>query len=271
VATTAHKRLLFFTNAGRVFMVPAYEIPATSRTAKGNALQNFIEISAQERVTAIYALPDEKTTGEYLTMATTNGLIKKTPLEDFANIRRSGLKAINLKGSDTLEWVEPSSKNDQVFLVTRSGQSIRFKATDIRAMGRTAAGVRGIKLAKNDEVVAMHIIPKDKVSSGQVLVITKNGYGKRTNLNQYRIQGRGGTGIKTAKITTKTGQIVNGSIINKPDVKNTDVLIISEKGQVIRISAHQISELGRSTQGVKVMNPTDMSGQVATFTTWLED
>ncbi len=271
VATTAHKRLLFFTNTGRVFMVPAYEIPATSRTAKGNAIQNFIEIGPGEKVTAIHALPDEKTTSKHLSMATKNGLIKKTPLKAFANIRRTGLKAINLKNNDTLEWVEPSSDNDQIFLVTCQGKSIRFKGSHIRSMGRTASGVRGIRLGKNDEVIAMHIIPKEKASAGQVLVITKNGYGKRTPLSQYRVQGRGGTGIKTANITTKTGTVVNASIINKSDIKETDVLVISERGQVIRISAHQISELGRSTQGVKVMNPTDMSGRVVTFTTWLQE
>lgn len=269
LATTTHKELLFFTNRGRVFSINAYEIPASaSRTAKGQALPNFLELGSDEKVTAVKALPSNEEEGEYLVMATRGGLVKKTSREEFTNIRRSGLIGIGLKDKDTLEWVGLSTGSDEVMLTTRSGQSIRFSEKDVRPMGRTAAGVRGISLRKDDEVVAMHLIQGGKDKNHEVLIITKEGYGKRTPLKEYRKQKRGGSGIKTANVTDKTGVVVTSAVLQADEVPTTDLFIISEKGQVIRIDASGASRLGRSTQGVRVMRPSKTSGKVATFTTW---
>ncbi len=272
LATTTHKQLLFFTNRGRVFSTPAYEIPVTTRTAKGQALPNFLELAANEHVTAVEAIaPNQPDDDAFLIMATTSGQVKKTARRDFANIRRSGLIAINLKAEDALEWVGLSTGEDEVLLVSEQGQAIRFKEKDVRPMGRAAAGVKGMKLKGQDKVVAMHVITSNTDQSKQVMVITANGYGKRTPLKQYRVTGRGGTGIKTATITAKTGPIVNANVIDSATLDTTDVLIISEKGQVIRVSASSINQMGRATQGVKVMKPSEQSGQVATFTTWTKN
>jgi DNA gyrase subunit A len=267
LATTTHKELLFFTNRGRVFATKAYEIPATTRTAKGQALQNFLELGPDEKVTAIQALPAEADSGKYLIMATRQGVIKKTPRQDFLNIRRSGLKAMNLKDDDTLEWAQVSSGKDEIMIVTRNGQAIRFPEKDVRPMGRAAAGVISMRLKKTDQIVAMHVLGGD-VKKQQILVITEQGLGKRTPVGQYRMQHRGGSGIKTANVTAKTGAVVNAAIINTEIIDHTDVLIISQKGQVIRVGVKSISEQGRSTQGVRVMRPGEQSGKVATFTIW---
>lgn len=271
LATTTHKELLFFTNKGRVFATKAYEIPATTRTAKGQAIQNFLELAPEEKVTAIQALPAKDEKGEYLIMATREGLIKKSPRSEFENIRRSGLKAITLHESDTLEWVERSSGKDEVMIITAEGQAIRFPEKNVRGMGRTAAGVSSIRLKKGDKVVAMHVLEQSSAKEKQILVITEHGFGKRTPIRHYRMQGRGGSGIKTAKITSKTGAIVNTSLLDKSTIESTDVLIISEKGQVIRIAVNSISEQGRATQGVRVMRSTGDTGRVATFTTWSQE
>lgn len=271
LATTTHKELLFFTNRGRVFSIKAFEIPVSLRTAKGQALQNFLELGPEEKVTAVKAVSfDNDAKGSFMFMATTQGVIKKTPVADFANIRRSGLIALTLKDNDRLEWVGISSGSDQVMLTTHHGQAIRFSEKDVRAMGRTAAGVRGISLRKGDSVVAMHVIPSGKDGDYEVLVIMREGYGKRTPLKEYRQQNRGGSGIKTAKVTPKTGPVVTAALIAVDQVPETDLFIISDKGQVIRIDASSVNKVGRSTQGVRVMRPSSTSGKVATFTTWRE-
>lgn len=270
LATTTHKELLFFTNLGRVFAARAYEIPATTRTAKGQALQNFLELGPNEKVTAMQALPAEEDSGEYLIMTTRHGHIKKTSRRDFQNIRRSGLKAITLKDSDALEWVAVSSGKDEVIIVTKQGQAIRFSEKDVRPMGRAASGVIGMRLKGDDEVVAMHVVDPSRTKQQEVLVVTEQGFGKRTPVSQYRQQKRGGSGIKTASVMSKTGQLVNATLVDADTVGHTDLLIISEKGQVIRVSAGSISKQGRSTQGVRVMRPSDKSGKVATFTPWTE-
>ncbi|MDP3997028.1 MAG: DNA gyrase subunit A [bacterium] len=269
LATTTHKELLLFTNQGRVFSIKAYEIPATTRTAKGQALQNFLELGPSEKVTAVQALPSADESGAYLFMATKQGLVKKTSRQNFINIRRSGLKAINIKNDDTLEWVAISTGKDEILLITAAGQAVRFSEKDVRPMGRTAAGVRGIHLKKNDNVVSMHVIPADVAKAQEVLVITEEGYGKRTKLTEYRRQKRGGSGIKTAKVTAKTGAIVTASVLASDKISTTDLFIISGKGQVIRIDAAGVSSLGRATQGVRVMRPTPQSGKVAAFTSWI--
>ena len=271
LATTTHKNLLFFTNLGRVFATRAYEIPATTRIAKGQAIQNFLELGPNEKITAIQALPASEDAGEYLIMATRQGTIKKTSRLDFENIRRTGLKAITLKGDDALEWVGVSSGKDEVMLVTKNGQAIRFSEKDVRPMGRTASGVIGMRLKKNDEIVAMHVLQPQQAKKEEILVITEQGFGKRTSISQYRKQGRGGSGIKTASVTSKTGSLVNAAVVSSEEIKETDVLIISEKGQVIRVAASGFSKQGRSTQGVRVMRPSTKSGKVATFTTWSEE
>ncbi len=268
LATTTHKELLFFTNQGRVFALRAYEIPATTRTAKGQALPNFLELAAGERVTAVQALPAKSDDHQYLVMATKGGVVKKTPREEFASIRRSGLKAINLKSGDALEWVAGSTGRDSLLLVTKAGKAIHFRETDVRSMGRSASGVRGVRLGDRDEVVAMHIVPQKTVKNQQVLVITKSGFGKRTPLSQYRLQGRGGFGIKTANIGDKTGPVVNAALIDKASADSTDVFIVSEKGQVVRIEASAITEQSRDTRGVKLMSSSVRGGEVAAFTTW---
>lgn len=268
LATTTHKELLFFTNKGRVFATKAYEIPATTRTAKGQAIQNFLELGADEKITAIQALPAKDEQGKFLIMATRHGLIKKTALDEFSSIRRSGLKAMTLHDSDTLEWVEISSGKDEIILVTRHGQAIRFSEKDVRDMGRTAAGVGSIRLKKDDEVVGMHVLTGGQLKEKEMLVVTENGFGKRTPATNYRSQRRAGSGIKTAKITSKTGAIVNAALLDKATLATTDVLIVSEKGLVIRVAASTISQQGRATQGVRVMRATADTGKVATFTTW---
>lgn len=270
LATTTHKQLLFFTNQGRVFSTNAYEIPATARAAKGQAIQNFLELAAGEKVTAVQDIPDSESAGEYLVMATRGGVIKKTSREDFLNIRRSGLKAIELHSGDTLEWVGVSSGSDRIILATTKGQAILFEEKNVRAMGRTAAGVRGIKLKGDDEVIAMYVV-KAGQEGGQVMVITEQGFGKRTALKEYRIQGRGGSGIRTGSVTTKTGAIVRAIVLLEAQIEDADILVVSERGQVIRIPASQVRLAGRATQGVRLMRPSDKSGKVSTFTVWQEE
>lgn len=270
LATTTHKQLLFFTNQGRVFSTNAYEIPATARAAKGQAIQNFLELSSGEKVTAVQDIPDAESAGEYLVMATRGGVIKKTSRKEFLHIRRSGLKAIALRDNDTLEWVGVSSGSDQIILATKKGQAILFEEKNVRPMGRTAAGVKGIKLKGNDEVVAMYVVRTGQ-KDGQVLVITEHGFGKRTALSEYRVQGRGGSGIKTASVTQKTGAIVRAIVLPEENIADADILVISERGQVIRIPASSVRLAGRATQGVRLMRESDKSGKVSTFTVWEQE
>ncbi|MFA5048039.1 MAG: DNA gyrase subunit A [Patescibacteria group bacterium] len=260
--TSTHADILFFTNRGRVFQLKGYDIPQASRTAKGQALINFLQLAPGEKVSALLPSTDIEN-DKFLIMVTSRGTIKKTAIEDFANVRRSGLIAIKLKNDDNLEWVQPSKGNENIILVSKNGQAIRFKEADVRSMGRASSGVRGIKLKSTDSVVGMGIFdPKDdKVA--RLMIIMENGFGKQTNLNAYKIQGRGGSGIKTAKITAKTGKIVSGRIIYKDE---KDLIIISNKGQVIRLSMNQVNVLGRDTQGVRVMRFKENSDTVANVT-----
>ncbi len=264
-ATKTHSDLLFFTTSGRVFQLKAYEVPQTTRTAKGQALVNFLNLAPHENVTSILDLAD---LGEYkyLVLVTKNGLIKKVDIKEITKVRKSGLIAIKLKQGDILLWAKPSTGNDEIVLVTKNGMSVRFKEKNIRAMGRAAAGVRGIRLKKDDEVVRMDINEKSVNDKNlDLLVVTENGYGKRTSITEYRIQGRGGTGIKTANITSKTGKIVGSRLINNKDLDH-DMIIISDKGQVIRLPLKSVSHLGRSTQGVRLMKFKDVKDKVASIT-----
>jgi DNA gyrase subunit A len=250
VSAMTHDNLFFFTNTGKVFQAKAYEIPVSSRTAKGQAIVNFLQVSPEEKITAIISIGKDSQ-AKYLFMATKFGTVKKTAIEDFAKVRRSGLIALNLAKSDELRWIAPTTGKDEIINTTSAGQAIHFRETDVRAMGRTAAGVRGIKLKKDDAVVGMDVVLKNQ-KGNQLLVITENGFGKRTDLKSYKIQKRGGSGIKTAKITSKTGKLISAHIVNT-DSLDVDLIASSAKGQIIRVPLNGISVLGRATQGVRVM------------------
>ena len=262
LSANTHDNLLFFTDSGKVFQTKVYEIPEGTRATRGRGLLNFLEISSQEKVLSLIPYGKEDVGIRYLIMATKDGIIKKTSLEEFGNVRRSGLIAITLKKNDLLRKVCKSTGEDEVILVTKKGQSVRFKEKQIRPLGRTAAGVRGIRIKGNDEVIGVDVIrqstkqkmekkeePKKK-EKNYLLVVSENGYGKRTDLKEYRLQGRGGTGIKTAKTTPKTGDLVASNVLSEEE---EDLIVISQRGQVIRTNIASIVKLSRSTQGVKIM------------------
>ena len=262
--TTTHSDILFFTSQGRVFQLKAYDLPKGSRTAKGQAIVNFLQLAPEEKVSA--ALPlSELGDYKYLVMVTTKGGIKKVNISDFGNIRRSGLIAIRLKKADELEWVKPSTGKDDVILVTAAGQAIRFKESQVRPMGRAASGVRGIRLKGSDAIVGMDVVDPALTRVGQLLTVMAQGYGKRSNLTNYKTQGRGGSGVKTAKITSKTGNIVTATVVNSK-VMEEDMIIISAKGQVIRLTLKSVNVLGRATQGVRLMKFKEPDDKVASVT-----
>ncbi len=265
--TQTHNDILFFTTKGRVFQLKAHEIPQASRTAKGTPIVNFLQLIGGEKITSI--LPLDKIAGyNYLFFATEQGLVKKVQINAFSNVRRSGLIAIKIKSDDKLIWCKPTSGSDHISLITANGQAIRFAEKEVRDMGRNASGVRGIKLKKGDIVVGMGIIKVEKgiKRSYQILTIMDQGYGKRTDLNLYKVQGRGGSGIRTAKVTDKTGKISNAFVINKDSMEGKDLIIISDKGQVIRLPYKTVNELGRDTQGVRIMRFKDENDCVASVT-----
>ncbi len=264
-STNTHADLHFFTSKGRVFQLKAYDVPSGSRTSKGQALVNFLQLAPGEKVSAVLSAEDTEDS-KYLIMATRTGFIKKTPLEDFKNVRRSGLIAIKIKPDDVLEWVKPTGGKDEIFIVTSEGQSIRFAEKDVRPMGRTAAGVRGIRLKNRDRVVGMDVVkPDDGKKSGlELLVVMEHGFGKRSGLEHYKTQGRGGSGIKTAHVTDKTGKVVMAIVINAKEER--DLLAVSDQGQIIRLPLQQISLLGRDTQGVRIMRFKEEKDGVASVT-----
>jgi DNA gyrase subunit A len=264
--TNTHQDLLFFSTKGKVFRLKAYEVPVASRTSKGQSLVNFLQLAPNEKVSAVLQM-SEKQKIDYLTMVTREGTIKKTNLKDFHNIRRSGLIAIKLRGEDLLEWVKPTNVKDEVFITTAGGQAIRFKEDDLRPMGRNASGVRGVRLKKGDHVVAMNTVTeqdkKDKVCS---LVVTERGLGKMTPVKDYRIQSRGGSGIRTAKVTAKNGPVVWSTVISPdklPETVEGDLLMVSDRGQVIRLPLASVPTTGRDTQGVRLMRFKNENDRVA--------
>ena len=265
-SATTHDDMMFFTSRGRVFRLKAYDIPEASRTAKGQAIVNFLELGPGERVTSVLVGNLKKQLGaKYIMMVTNRGTIKKTKLEDFENVRKSGLIAIKLNDGDNLQWVRTSTGKDHVMLASANGMSIRFSEEDVRPMGRVAAGVRGMKLKSGDEVVGMEVITPEAQKEGrQLLTIMGNGYGKRTDIEEYGEQGRGGSGIKTAQITAKTGKLVCAYVTAPNDER--DLLIMSQGGQVIRTSVSSVSLIGRATQGVRVMRFKQAGDMVATAT-----
>lgn len=258
VITSTHDYLMFFTDLGRVYKIKAYEIPEASRTAKGTPVINFLNLNSSERVTAIIPIrkfaPDE-----CLVMVTKQGTIKKTPLSEFDTNRKTGLIAINLKDGDKLISVAQTGGNENVLVVTRQGKAIAFSENDVRPMGRNAGGVRAILLDSGDEVVSMEL---DRDQSRKMLVITENGFGKRTPLDEYRLQTRGGKGVATYDKTkfSKTGMLVGATLVNDED----EVMVINSNGVIIRIRASEVSTSGRTTQGVKVMK-VDKGNLIVSF------
>jgi len=263
--TMTHNDLLFFTSRGRVFQLKTYDVPVGSRTAKGQALVNFLQLGPEEKVTSILPTNTDKSDTKFFMMATERGTIKKTPVEDFGNVRRSGLIAIKIKAGDQLRWVEPTNGKSEAMLVTRKGQAIRFSEENVRPMGRAASGVRGIRLKGDDEVIGMDIIDPRLINDLQTLNITENGFGKRSDLQFYKVQNRGGGGIRTLKVSAKTGKIVKGIVVNKVETEKQDILVMSKKGQVIRIPFTSVNDLGRDTQGVRLMRFKEDKDTVAAF------
>ncbi|OGC46832.1 DNA gyrase subunit A [candidate division WWE3 bacterium RIFCSPHIGHO2_12_FULL_38_15] len=265
-----HDYAFFFTNKGRVYKMRIWDIPESSRVAKGTALVNFLNIGQEENMHTFLALSSEalESGKGYLVFCTEQGSVKKTSLEEFANIRSSGILAINLPDGDYLTRVSLSNGDDDILLTTSQGQSIRFSEKDVRSMGRAASGVTGIKLTKkqDDYVVGMVVISKES-KKDNLIVVTEGGYGKRTPLDEYKVQGRGGTGILTYKITEKTGKLIAAQAM--PKKAETDILIATLSGKVIRLSTDQIPTLGRATQGVRLIRLE--TGDKVTSVAFLDD
>ncbi len=247
---STHDNVLFFTDKGRTFQTKAYEIPEASRVSKGKSIYNFLEIPTDEKISTVISYPKD-TKGEFLVMITKEGVIKKTPLGDFGNVRRTGIIAIKLAKGDSLLWVKISGGSDEIILATSLGQAIRFKEKDVREMGRTASGVRGVRLRKGDLVSGADVVSAKAVSELKLLAVTANGFGKQTNLKEYKIQKRGGSGIKTAKITEKTGPVIGAHVVGED---TAEIVAFSSKGQAIKLPIKDVRVLSRATQGVKIMN-----------------
>ena len=251
IPASTHDYLLFFTNKGRVFRLKAYEVPAASLSAKGVAAVNLLQMQPEEKITAIIKHEKNASDAGYLFMATKNGTVKKTPLSDYANIRTNGLIAIKLDDGDELKWIKKTDGESDVIISTSAGQAIRFNEKDARPMGRAARGVRGVRLRPNDRVVGMDIVTSDDQT---LLVISEQGFGKRTKITNFPSHKRGGVGIKAAIVTAKTGPIISVQTI---DPTMTDAILVSQNGQTIRISLKDIKLLGRTTQGVTIMRLGD--------------
>jgi DNA gyrase subunit A len=244
--TNTHDNILFFTNRGRVFQLKVYDVPDASRQAKGTPVVNLVQLDGGEDVSCVVTVPADKKTG-YMVMATTTGTVKRTDLEQFRNVRRSGLRAITLDNGDELAWVKVADGDEDVMLVTRQGNSIRFDQAQVRPMGREAAGVKGISLRKGDNVIRMDLVGK---SSTHLLVVTDHGFGKRSPLSEYKVQNRGGQGMSASKVTSKSGNIVAARVVGADDA---EVIMMSAEGLVTRTDVKSIRETGRATQGVIVM------------------
>ena len=258
-----HDDILFFTNRGRVFRQKVFEIPQASRIAKGTAAVNIVQLAPEEKITALLAMSEGNAGGD-LVMITHKGVIKKTALAAYANIRSNGLIAIKLDEGDELGWVRRSQPGDEIMIVTRDGQSIRFHEDDARPLGRSTRGVRAIKIRTSDVVIGADVAKSDKTYG--LLVVSEHGQGKQTLLSQYTLQHRGGVGIKTMQITPKTGKIIGAKLVERS--LNSDLIITSKDGQMIRLPFKTVPTLGRATQGVRVMRmkPGD---KVASFTVLL--
>ena len=246
--TTTHHYVMFFTNTGRVYRLKAYEIPEAGRTARGTAIINLLQLMPGERITAVIPI-NKFEKGQYLMMATRKGLVKKTPIQDYANVRKVGLAAIALRDDDELIEVKATDNKKDIILVTKYGQCIRFNETDVRSTGRVSMGVRGINLTDGDEVVAMQL----NTQGYYLLVVSENGMGKRTSISEFTVQNRGGKGVKCYKITEKTGNVIGAKAVNEEN----EIMMITTEGIIIRLQCADISILGRITSGVKLINLSD--------------
>ena len=259
--TTSHHYLMFFTNTGRVYRIKAYEIPEASRTSRGTAIINLIPLQPDEKITAMIPIKEYED-NKYLFMATRNGIVKKTPIQDYENIRKTGLAAINLREDDKLIEVKVTDNTEDIFLFTKFGQCIRFNESDVRSTGRTTMGVIGMNLAPNDVVIAMQT-----ASMGDsVMIVSSNGLGKCTLIDEFTAQNRGGKGVKCYKITEKSGNLVGVKSVSKDD----EVMLITTEGIIIRIKVSDTTLLGRVTTGVKLINLKD-GVQVASIAKVVED
>ena len=243
--TRTHHYVMFFTNTGRVYRLKAYEIPEAGRTARGTAIINLLQLMPGERITAVIPISKFEE-GHYLMMATRKGLVKKTPIQDYANVRKIGLAAISLRDDDELIEVKATDDKKDIILVTKYGQCIRFKENDVRSTGRVSMGVRGINLLDGDEVVAMQL----NTQGYYLLVVSENGMGKRTSISEFTCQNRGGKGVKCYKITEKTGNVIGAKAVNEEN----EIMMITTEGIIIRLQCSDISILGRITSGVKLIN-----------------
>ncbi len=250
LSANTHDDLLFFTNLGKAYQIKMYDIPEGKRATKGKSVMNFISLADGERVMSILPVSkSEKGKEQYLFLMTENGTGKKMSSKQFADVRRSGIIAINLDKNDSLRGASLVEKGDEIMLATAKGQSVRFKEADVREMGRTAGGVRAMKLGKGDLIVGFDIVKKETRDVAMLLVMSANGLGKKTPLKEYKVQKRGGSGIKTAKVTPKTGDLIMAKVITD----EAELIAMSQKGQVIRTALESVSKLGRQTQGVSIM------------------
>lgn len=250
VNASTHDYLLFFTNRGRVFRLKTYEVPTAGLNAKGVAIVNLLQLQPEEKVSSVINISKQSQQG-FLLMCTTKGVVKKTPFEQYSNVRSSGLITINLDNDDELKWVKITSGNNEVLISTSQGQAIRFDEKDVRPMGRAARGVRGIRLRAGDIVIGMDVVQE----ASNIFVISDFGYGKRTNVDQFTPHARGGVGIRSAVVNKKTGSLIGVKSLS--ETGEEEVIIISSQGQTIRLGIKDIPELGRATQGVRIMRLND--------------
>ena len=243
--TTTHHYIMFFTNTGRVYRLKGYEIPEAGRTARGTAIINLLQLMPEEKITAMIPIKEYEE-GKYLFMATEKGLVKKTPIKEYANVRKTGLAAIVLREEDRLIEVKVTDDDQDILLVTKYGQCIRFHETDVRSTGRVSMGVRGMNLGDNDVVIGMQISSQGK----DLLIVSEKGMGKRTNMDEFTRQNRGGKGVKCYKITEKTGDVVGMKAVDD----DSEIMIINTEGIIIRMKCEDISVYGRITSGVKLIN-----------------
>jgi len=252
---STHDYMLFFTDKGKVHWLRAFEIPASAKSTKGKAIVNLLELK-DERVTSVLAVKtplgvsQDAEDRDYLMMATKKGIVKKIELSQFANPRKGGIKAIKvMETGDVLISVKPLKKKQEILLVTRNGQAIRFKSEDVRSMGRASYGVTGIKLGKGDSVVSLEVLPSERKSGFSILTITRKGYGKRSAIEDYRLTGRAGKGVINMKVTDKTGEVVTSQSVRNSD----NIIVTTKKGIVIRMPLKNIRIMGRATQGVRII------------------
>ena len=246
--TTTHHYLNFFTSLGRVYRLKAYEVPEAGRTARGTAIVNILQLAPEEKITAMIPIR-EYDDHKDLFMVTKKGIVKKTSLMEFSNIRKKGLAAISLKDDDELIEVKVTEKDSEIFLVTKQGMCIRFKETDVRATGRSSMGVIGMNLSDGDEIIGMQL----QSQGDSLLIVSENGMGKRTYMNEFNVQNRGGKGIKCYKITEKTGSVLGVKAVTDEN----EIMMITTEGIIIQLRMQDISTLGRITSGVKMMDLED--------------